>query len=196
MKRRSAGAEGVESAYIARLKDCFGGADLEEANEIVQDVREHIENALAEFEEKEISAEQMERVLARLGAPEEYGTELAATAGSVPPDTGDGDGGTVLCTVLYEKGIMPNEIYQKDSEYGRNLPHEVLDGYHFWAITVAGWMTRSNLILKIMEKPVMAWGRHIAGERNLFGCICEKIGIPVCKLIGKLNKKKLNWSIV
>jgi hypothetical protein len=52
---------------------------------------------------------------------------------------GGGDGGTCLCTVLNAKGIMPDDMYKADSEYGKSLPQDVIDGYHIWAIPLAGW---------------------------------------------------------
>jgi hypothetical protein len=118
----------------------------------------------------------------------------AAGQGS-PGDAGDGDGGTVLCTVLHEKGIMPDKMYMADSEYGKSLSQDVIDGYHVWAITVAGWMTKSELFLKIMSVPVMSWGKHMAGQRTFFGTICEKIGVPACRLIGRLRNRLATTSL-
>jgi hypothetical protein len=100
---------------------------------------------------------------------------------------GGGDGGTVLCTVLYAKGIMPDDMYKADSDYGKSLPQDVIDGYHLWAIPVAGWMTKSELFTRVMTVPVMSWAKHMAGERTLFGTLCEKVGVPVCRLIGRIK---------
>jgi hypothetical protein len=100
---------------------------------------------------------------------------------------GGGDGGTVLCTVLHAKGIMPDDMYKADSEYGKSLPQDVIDGYHIWAIPLAGLMTKSEFVTNCLKPLVMSWGRHMAGERTLFGTFCEKIGVPACRLIGRLK---------
>jgi hypothetical protein len=103
---------------------------------------------------------------------------------------GEGEGGTVLCTVLYKKGIMPEPIYEADSRYGASLPEDVVDGYLAWATPLADWMTKNNLLLIILTPFIMMWARHMAGERNTWGYLCEKVGIPMCKLINKIR----NWS--
>lgn len=94
-------------------------------------------------------------------------------------------GDTVLCTVLHEKGIMPDDIYDADVKYGNMLSYEVMVGYHVWAVPVANLMRRSDLMTKLVAKPIMLWAKHIAGRRNIFGYLCEIIGIPICRFIGR-----------
>jgi hypothetical protein len=130
--------------------------------------------------------------------PDPAGLEGAQAAMDAADADADGSP-TVLCTVLHDKGIMSDEIYEKDSQYGKNLPQDTIDGYHIWAIPVAGWMTKSDLLLKVVTLPVMAWARHMAGQRNLFGYICEKAGVPVCKIIGRLKNLPIvnnNWRSI
>lgn len=128
---------------------------------------------------------------ATAGAP---GGNVGAGAGPGPatgmgsPGEGEGGGGTVLCTVLYQKGLMPEEMYLKDSEYGRNLPQDVMDGYHVWAIPLAGCMTKSELLTRVMTPFVKSWGKHIAGEPTFWGKVCEVVGIPLCGLISKSQR--------
>ena len=95
--------------------------------------------------------------------------------------------GTVICTELHRQGIMPSDIYLKDSEYGNALPMDVVIGYRFWAVPLANKMKTSPLLTSIMKVPAMKWARHIAGvEKSLFGYACQYIGEPVCGIIGKM----------
>lgn len=102
---------------------------------------------------------------------------------------------TVLCTVLHEKGIMPDDIYAADVRYGNALTPDIIDGYHAWAEPLAALMQRHDIVLYAMAKPVMSWARHMAGRKNLFGYICEFVGVPICKLIGRLKiLGELKWQ--
>lgn len=102
------------------------------------------------------------------------------------PSAKSGGGGTVICTELHRQGIMPLNIYMKDSEYGKKLPIDVVNGYHFWAVPVANRMKTSPLLTSIMKVPAMKWAKHIAGvEKSAFGYVCQYIGEPVCGMIGK-----------
>jgi len=93
---------------------------------------------------------------------------------------------TVICTELYNQGYMPEHIYTKDGEYGKTVSYEVLTGYHFVAIPLVKLMKKSNLITKIISIPALSWAYHIAGEKkSVFGYFCQKVGEPVCGLIGK-----------
>ena len=108
------------------------------------------------------------------------------------PSAGEGeDPGTVLCTELYRQGIMPENIYRLDAEYGDSLPEDVMKGYQIWAAPLAKSMAKSKFLTNILSPLIMAWGRHMAGEKNVFGYAVEKIGIPVCGFIGKIPDRTL-----
>lgn len=144
--------------------------------------------------------------LEEANAPFAGGMDIGIQGGNVGPGAGPGpatgpgspgeggDGGTVLCTVLYQKGVMPAHMYAQDVEYGRRLPQDVIDGYHIWAIPVAGWMTKNELLTRVMTPFIMSWGKHMAGESTLFGTVCEKAGIPMCRLIFKIQDLLKNLS--
>lgn len=120
-----------------------------------------------------------------------YGGGVAGEAGGA---AGGGEG-TVLCTVLYQKGVMPKEIYEADSAYGKKLDPEVLEGYHLWAIPLAGILARSDTLKAVLQPFILAWGRQMAYKEgvlqkpNRLGKIIEFVGIPFCRLIGTRKKQ-------
>lgn len=113
-------------------------------------------------------------------------------AQNISVDTGQGI--TVICTELHRQGLMDNETYAKDAEFGRHLmandPH-VLPGYTVWAVYVAALMQKSPLFTKIIAPFALAWAAHIAGRKNLLGAIILHTGVPVCRVIGKLRSKEV-----
>lgn len=70
MKPRTAEAERLEADYLARVRATLG--ESADAGEICRSVREHIEEAVAEFKDLEVSLVQMARVIERLGPPDSY----------------------------------------------------------------------------------------------------------------------------
>lgn len=104
--------------------------------------------------------------------------------------------GTVLCTELYEQGILDKTTYLKDSAYGRQVlmtSPEVIIGYHFWAKPIVKLMKKSKLFTHIVKYPVLAWANHIANnKKSLFGHFCVKVGQPICGFIGKLIMERHN----
>ena len=56
---------------------------------------------------------------------------------------GGGGGGKIICTKLYELGLLPQEIYQADQEFGAVLKQtrpDIYNGYRAWAEIVVNWM--------------------------------------------------------
>lgn len=70
MKPRTPEAARLEADYLARVRQTLGSR--RGAAEIAQSVAEHIEEAVAEFKDLEVSLVQMAQVVERLGAPESY----------------------------------------------------------------------------------------------------------------------------
>ena len=107
-------------------------------------------------------------------------------------DSDSGGGGTVLCSELYGQGIMPEDIYIKDSEFSDSLPREVVQGYRLWAVPLAGLMSRSRVVTQIMKCPVLKWAEHMAGDENWFGALAMKLGVPLCRMISRhLDRSRL-----
>ena len=95
------------------------------------------------------------------------------------------DGGTVICTELHRQGIMSDEIFEADKAFGKRQDLETLKGYHSWAIPLSNLMRKSKLVTWIITPIAMAWADNMAGKPNVLGVFLNKIGIPICRFIGK-----------
>lgn len=112
-------------------------------------------------------------------------------AGTKSPDAPQAASWTdsVICTELNRQGIMPNDLYLKDSKYGRELDPSIVEGYKFLVAPIVFLMKKSKIFTKLISIPAMKWAKHIAGEENSFiGYVAVYIGQPVCGLIGKVKK--------
>jgi hypothetical protein len=107
-------------------------------------------------------------------------------------------GGKVICTELYEQGLMTKEIYEADQLFGQNLwkqSPETMIGYHFWAIPVVSLMKKSKLATFIAHKIATPWAKQMAYEMcvtdksSLIGSILMGIGLPLCHVVGTIVKK-------
>jgi uncharacterized membrane protein len=72
MKPRNTEAARLEFDYVRRIGDALTGQDKSEIDEVIQSVKEHIEEELSEASGEEVSLVQMANVLERLGPPEDY----------------------------------------------------------------------------------------------------------------------------
>lgn len=99
-------------------------------------------------------------------------------------------GGSVLCTELCRQGLLPDEIYEADSEYGRQVDLITIRGYHSWGIPLARAMRKSKIVTYMTKPLINMWAYHMAFKMgvvekdNLGGIILEAIGLPLCKWIG------------
>jgi len=91
--------------------------------------------------------------------------------------------------------LLSEEIYKADNEFGKSLPHEVLKGYHIWAIPIVKIMRKSKLITKIVfifARPwvlEMAYRMGIRKKGNFVGEVMLIIGVPICGAIGKIASR-------
>ncbi len=98
----------------------------------------------------------------------------------------------VICTELHRQGILSDEIYFYDSYYGNQLPDDVLIGYKLWAVPIADAMKESRLLTKIISRIAIPWAYEMAHrinpdiKGNMTGKIINKIGIPICRTLGKM----------
>jgi len=63
--------------------------------------------------------------------------------GGASADTGGGGGGKIICTKLYELGLLPKDIYEADQAFGARLVEsypDIYNGYRAWAEIVVDWM--------------------------------------------------------
>lgn len=120
-------------------------------------------------------------------------------------------GGKIICTKLYELGLMSEDVYLADQAFGTELVKthpDVYHGYRAWAEIVVDWMNGSGP--KIMpwmtdeqfalavKKWSTAWAHDIAtpwaeemafkmGKRSnssLTGRMITAAGVPICKAVG------------
>ncbi|KKU98300.1 MAG: hypothetical protein UY28_C0004G0038 [Candidatus Amesbacteria bacterium GW2011_GWB1_48_13] len=114
------------------------------------------------------------------------GTSTTKTSGG-----GGGIMGTVICTELYRQGLMDEDTYQADLEFGQTLSPEILAGYHRWAIPLANAMRRSRLVTWLVVPLALAWAKEMQarvtheGNRSVMGQILLKIGLPICRWLGR-----------
>lgn len=126
--------------------------------------------------------------VSELGGPEPSG-EHGDTPGSVG---GDGGGTKVICTELHRQGYLPTDIYKADQLFGKKFSEAYPDamvGYHLWAVPVASHMRKNHVltwIISILAKP---WAYHISGRPNVVGKIYVYVGIPICRIIGRMKQK-------
>ena len=112
--------------------------------------------------------------------------------------------GTVLCSLLYRRGYLPQEIWEQDHKFGiwvsENDP-DVFNGYHSWAVPMVDWIEKESLLSKVYfhgwVRPFTgAWAQHIAHRMepekfkdNKVGKLMLNIGVPLCRTIGKLMRR-------
>jgi HAAS domain-containing protein len=80
MKPRSSEAARLEADYLARVRSVLAGRDRSEVEEVIESLREHIEEELSSVAAVEVSLVQMANVLERLGPPELFVPEEASSA--------------------------------------------------------------------------------------------------------------------
>ena len=103
-----------------------------------------------------------------------------------------GGSDSVICTELYRQGYMSLEMLVLDSEFGRGVDDEVYSGYRKIANPIVSVMQKSKTFTWLISKPAMAWARHMCYEMrpeeykaDIIGKIIMKIGMPLCRFIGK-----------
>jgi len=109
-----------------------------------------------------------------------------------------GDLGTVICTELNRQGIMSDEIYESDKEYGRYLIRTrpaIYVGYNLWANPLVSLMRKSKLLTKLISIPAMKWAHQMAGNKNIVGSIIKFVGEPICEVIGNIYVWSIKWNI-
>jgi len=124
---------------------------------------------------------------------------------------GGGGGSKIICTKLYELGLMSKDIYEADQAFGAELVQtrpDIYNGYRAWAEIVVNWMDGGGP--KMMpwmtdaefsdaaREWSTAWAKDIAtpwaeemayrmGRKDtgsLTGRMIMAAGIPICKAVG------------
>ena len=112
---------------------------------------------------------------------------------------GGGGGGKIICTKLYELGLMNEKIYLADQAFGAELAKtkpDIYNGYRAWADIVVNWMnghsgTRMQTwAIGWANDIATPWAEHMAYKMgallndNLTGRYIALAGIPICKAVG------------
>jgi hypothetical protein len=150
-------------------------------------------------------------------APIDYGISDygGGTVAEAPaPSGGDGAAGSgpkIICTKLYELGLMDREIYEADQAFGAKLVvvrPDIYNGYRAWAEIVVDWMHGNGPNMmpwlseqrrkQIIQQWSTSWAQEIAtpwaeemayqmGRRpfgNSTGKVIMAVGTPICKAVG------------
>jgi hypothetical protein len=95
---------------------------------------------------------------------------------------------------------MPRHIFAADQAFGALMCErdpDVIVGYHLWAQPVVTMMHKSKLFTGIVKAIAMPWACEMAfqmgveHEGNLIGKILMTIGLPTCRILGKLSSLKI-----
>ena len=143
-------------------------------------------------------------------SPEDFGLSADQTQAADPTETfGDqfgestasdsgGDGEKVICGEMHRQGRISGPVYLADQEFGEHIRETdpyVMDGYLAWATKVVSLMKKScafSWFVALFAKP---WAREMyrretgRGRGSLAGKVMMKVGIPVCRFIGKRNAR-------
>lgn len=119
--------------------------------------------------------------------------------------------GKIICTKLYELGLLPKDIFIADQQFGEKLRLENPDiyyGYRAWAEIVVDWMSgkgpkmmpwmTDEKFSEAAKKWSIGWAHKIATpwaeemayrmgtttEGNFTGKALMAAGIPICKFVG------------
>jgi hypothetical protein len=136
---------------------------------------------------------------------------VGAGGGAGGSGGGGGGGGKIICTRLYELGLMNKEIYQADQAFGAELVRthpDIYNGYRAWAEIVVDWMDgggpkmmpwmSDEKFSQAAKKWATQWAQDIATPwaeemayqmretmlPNNTGKAIMAIGTPICKIIG------------
>lgn len=111
-------------------------------------------------------------------------------------DSGSSGGsGTVICTELHRQGFMSDKVYAKDAEFGKKQNDLVISGYHLFGKPLAKLMSKSKLVTSIVKPFALAWANDMAGNKNLVGSAINFIGIPICRILGKLRSRIWQYTL-
>ena len=128
---------------------------------------------------------------------------------------GGGGGGKIICTKLYELGLLSRDIYLADQAFGAELLStrpDIYNGYRAWAEIVVDWMSgqgpkmmpwmTDEQFAKSAQRWSTSWAQSIATpwaehmaykmgiveKDNVTGRMISLLGIPVCKAVGVWQK--------
>lgn len=105
---------------------------------------------------------------------------------------GAGRMGSVICTALKDMGIMDQETWEKDTQFGASLPAEVIRGYHSWGIPLAKAMRKSRVLTALIAPFALSWARTMRAKvegrpenETWLGRQMLRFGVPLCGWMGR-----------
>ena len=125
--------------------------------------------------------------------------EIARTAAE---NAGRGGGGTVICTLLRDRGHMADEVYEADCEYGeKHISPYTLLGYQTWAFPLVKQMAKRAWLYNIWRPIGHEWALHMAfklgrpcGKRSYIIPVLGIIGVPACYVLGRALALRQAWK--
>lgn len=142
-------------------------------------------------------------VVAEIRVPAPASSSPSPPLGTYPLETYNPN--KVICVELYRQGLLAEEIYAADEAFGdylRENHNDVLLGYHFWAKPLVALMRESPTITHLVNFFAEPWSYEMAylmGARekgNLAGKILMSIGVPACRIIGKVITGTVDFALV
>ena len=143
-------------------------------------------------------------------------TGYSGTGGIPQPSR---SGGKIICTKLYELGLLDKDIFEADQLFGKQLIEKdplTYYGYKEWAEIVVDWMNgnRSEVVFwkkdktvrkEYVQKWAIKWAQDIAtpwanqmayelgvsDKSSTAGKVLMKVGLPLSKMVGYISKKNL-----
>lgn len=126
-------------------------------------------------------------------------------------DGGKGCAVKIICTKLYQLGLMSKEIYEADQAFGEDLNKkspDIYNGYRAWAEIVVDWMDgfgpkmmpwmsdeefsaaakkwsigwAQDIATPWAEEMAYQMGKHPKGSTT--GKVIMLVGTPICKVVG------------
>jgi len=124
---------------------------------------------------------------------------------------GGGGGGKIICTKLYELGLLSEDIYLADQAFGAELVKtspDIYNGYRAWAEIVVDWMDgqgpkmmpwmSDEKFSQAAKQWSTSWAQDIAtpwanemaykmGKKesgSITGKLITAVGVPICKAVG------------
>ena len=107
-----------------------------------------------------------------------------------------GGGGTVICTELYQQGLMDQQTFEADQKFGKLVSQHnpyVMIGYWTLAVPVVKLMRKSYAVTKLVNLFAAPWAKEMASRVNpslpgdRFGAVIMFVGVGLCGFLGRIR---------
>jgi len=108
--------------------------------------------------------------------------------------SGGGGDGKVICTALKDMGMLDEELWKHDGEYGKTLPLVTREGYWSWGVPTALYIRKHKWAAKAIKPIVTQVAKEMAhrvgyGKGSKIGKTLLYFGLPLCNFLGSRFKK-------